>query len=625
MNVANGIVRETRSIVASLAGRQPAAAPRRSRRSPFVALALCLWLVLPLLLTSPTDENVLMLSMVWALAALSLNIIWGYGGQFSMAQVVLGAVSAYSYAILAVKAGWPISLALAGAVVITVMLSVLIALASMRLEGFRFAIMTLAFALAGVGLASSWSLTGQTEGLEVPTSWAVINIGPIHWDLTGRDGGFTILASLVFFILIAAFAFILRTRYGRRLLAIREDRLLANSLGISPSQYRILVFALSAVAAAAAGIFQAQYYAYISPDFFSFTTLVNTIVVLVLGGPGRLLGPLVGGIVYAVLSVALPISGDVQSIVFGAAIIGLTIFAREGLAYYLHQGQSRLWNSLSRRTRRPRSTAPIADGQLSEEGIAAVTQSLPIEAAEPGANHRQGGEAILHASDLLKAFGGVTAVDGLSFEIRSGTVFGVIGPNGAGKTTALNLMSGFVAPDAGVVTWDGRDITRLSPAGRARRGLVRTFQQPRTFGKLSVRENVAIAGQIRSGQSDASDEILEQFGLARFAELPAASLSYGSAKRLGVAMAAATGAEMIMLDEPAAGLNAADIVHMVADLRWLQSTGRTLCLVEHHMDMITALCDLVLVLDAGRLLLVDVPGAVINDPRVIEAYLGGAP
>ena len=601
-------------------------------RSPMQAFFIVVWLVLPLIFSSNnTIENVLTLSMVWAFWALSLNIVWGFAGQFSMTQVALGGVSAYACIVLTSKEGWPLILAVPVSIVAAVLFSVLIALICLRLEGFGFAIMTLAFSLAFVGLVASLSLTGSNAGLEVSAHWAVLNIGPITWDLAGQSGGFAFFANIIFFALVGLLWLFLRTKYGRAFLAIREDHVLANSLGISPPVFRVVAFALGGIAAGVAGLFQAQYYAYIYPDLFSFTTLVNVIVVVVLGGPGRLFGPLIGGIVFAALSVGLPIGGNIQQAIFGVAIILITMFAREGLAYYLGRGQSALWTSIMKRIwprsipRSARSDASPASTPEPDSASAAevAKKSVKLDSVSNTVPHdRTLGPVILEGRDIRKSFGGVNAVRDLSFEVHEGEIFGLIGPNGAGKTTAFNLITGFTRPDGGAVLWKGTNVTRSSPSARARNGLVRTFQQPRNFPRLTVRENMVIAAQSHKGQRREVDRVLEEFELTSQADLKAGELSYGYSKRLGVAMAAASGAEMLMLDEPAAGLNAADILQLGVDLRRLRDTGCTIWLVEHHIDLITALCDRVLVLDAGVMITTGTPETVTNDPRVIEAYLG---
>ena len=648
--------------------------PSRSGRliDPIPFLALVAFCAVPVFSGSASLQNAVTLAMVWALWALSLNIIWGYAGQFSMAQVALGGLAAYSFALLASKSGMNQFLAIVVATAGTVIASVIVGLVCLRLEGFRFAIMTLAFALAGVGLAGGLAITGQSAGLTVPEHWATLSLGPVSWNLDGRLGGFTALMIVVFLILAAGITVLLRARPGRGMLAIREDSVLAESLGITTGLHRILAFGLSAAVASLAGVFQAEYYSYIYPNLFNFDTLVTVIVVLTLGGRGRLFGPLVGGAIYATLTNILNIGGRFQQTVFGVAVIVITIAARHGISYYLSRGErslvalasdqhvrARLRAWIAQPSWRPRPAGVPAPELSPVSSAVSVTSAAEMtaggQAFAPGrdggtdlylpeaeelrearAAHslaERGAPVMLEGNGLTKRYGGLVAVRDFSFQVHQGEILGLIGPNGAGKTTAFNLVSGFVRPDSGALTWRGNPVTRLSPHARARLGLVRTFQQPRVFPQLTIRENLVIAAQSHHGRVrradgprplPTADGVLESFGMAHLAYTPAEQLAYGYSKRLGVAMAVATGSEMLMLDEPAAGLNAADVDRLRADLVRLRDEGRTVWIVEHHMELVMAVCDRVLVMDAGSVIAAGTPEEVMAHPRVLEAYLGGA-
>jgi len=244
-------------------------------------------------------------------------------------------------------------------------------------------------------------------------------------------------------------------------------------------------------------------------------------------------------------------------------------------------------------------------------------------------------EAVLTAESLVRQYGGVRAVNGVSFSLRKGEILGLIGPNGAGKTTTFNLLSGFAVPQVGTVTFEGNDITKWSPSRRAQRGLVRTFQQARCFAALSVRDNIRIAVDALSthsrreqlgGEDEGSliDEHLDQFGLLAFRNARAGDLSYGQLKRLGVVTAACTRPTVLLLDEPAAGLNGAEVRQLRSDLEHLRGTlGISVCLVEHNMGLVMSVSDRLVVLDAGELLAEGTPSEISQNDEVIRAYLGG--
>jgi branched-chain amino acid transport system ATP-binding protein len=250
--------------------------------------------------------------------------------------------------------------------------------------------------------------------------------------------------------------------------------------------------------------------------------------------------------------------------------------------------------------------------------------------------------ALLSVREVSKHFGGVAAVNGVSFEVNNGAIMALIGPNGAGKTTLFNLISGFSPVTSGAVIWDGRDITRLSAARRVRLGVTRTFQHARVFGELSVRDNIRAAchsvvdkgsflgdmlGTGRSRANDGvisarADEILESFGFAAIAARQAGELPYGTTKRLGLLIGAATAPKMLMLDEPAAGLNHEEVDVLRGDLMRMRSAGLTVLIVEHHMGLVMDISDSVVVLDAGKKIAEGAPLDIAANPLVVDAYLG---
>jgi branched-chain amino acid transport system ATP-binding protein len=248
---------------------------------------------------------------------------------------------------------------------------------------------------------------------------------------------------------------------------------------------------------------------------------------------------------------------------------------------------------------------------------------------------------LLTVSELSKNFGGVQALSGVSFAVNTGEILGLIGPNGAGKTTCFNLINGLLAPSAGHLFWQGEDLVGLAPYRRARRGLARTFQNIQLFGGMSVLDNVLTGrhlrqevgvlaalwpgGRVRRAEAQARQramELLALVGLPDQGDRPAEGLAYGEQRRLEIARALAQEPQLLLLDEPAAGLNPRETEDLMGLLQELQRLGHTLLVIEHDMTLVMGLCHRIVVLDHGQVIAAGAPAAIRRDPLVIEAYLG---
>lgn len=297
-----------------------------------VALVALLVLVgAPFVGDDPTWVHLGTLVGLWSLFGISFNLIWGYAGQFSMGQIGLGAVSSYVTALLFLEAGWSFWPGMLMGIVAAVVTSALLGVLTLRLQGFYFAIMTLAFVLIFLAFVSNLAVAGRTTGLNVTYDLGRVALGGFAWDLGSRQGGFYALLVLTVLLCLFFLSRLERTRFGRGLVAIREDELLASSLGIPTARYKILAFMLSAVIAGLAGAYHGHYFRFVAPALYGFQQLITLIVMVVIGGTGRRLGPIVGAGLYIALVEGLRFGGEFRAGLFGVVLIAVVLFAPDGV------------------------------------------------------------------------------------------------------------------------------------------------------------------------------------------------------------------------------------------------------------------------------------------------------
>ena len=461
---------------------------------------------------------------MYAALALSWNVIGGYAGYPSFSTAGFFGLGAYAGALLQHAGVTPILSWLAATVVVAA-LAASIGRFILRMKGHYFAIGSLAIVEVLRLVASSWaSLTGGGDGLNVP----ILQGGP---DFIGRIFLFSMMAMMI--VCFAMTVLVDRTRLGFGLRCIKQNEDAADMVGIDVTSYKTAAFALSAMFCGTIGAIYASWVAYIDPsDAFSTLLSLKVPVMTLLGGPGTVLGPVVGAWIFVILEEII----WAQFLELNRAILG----DRDRAAHLRAAG---------------RAAGPAAPG---------VELACARRAAQP----RAGGTmstAVLEVDNLSRAFGGVQAVDGVSFALHPGEIVGLIGPNGAGKTTLVNLVTGVVSPSSGTVRFDGRDVTRQRPWQAARNGLARTFQVVQPFPEMTVLENVA-AGALFAGQATSRAEAeaaardhLSFVGLAYEAHRPAAALPLPGRKRLELAKSLAMKPKVLLLDEVNAGLNSGEV------------------------------------------------------------------
>jgi branched-chain amino acid transport system ATP-binding protein len=551
------------------------------------ALALAIGAVATCLLAPGYYGYLLGTLATTALVGVGLNVLLGLAGEVSLGQGGFLALGAYGVGILTTKAGLGFWEALPLAVVVVVAISALLSIPALRVTGPYLAMVTIAFGFIVESVSIEWrDLTGGSSGLTgIPAPF--------------NTGGTALLACGFCALALAAFHYFARSPLGLAMQATASAPAAARSIGIRPLPVRTVAFVLAASTAGLAGGLQAALTGFIAPSSFPFSQSILFLLVVVLGGAGRTLGPLVGSAIVVLLPELLAGLAEYRLLFFGAGLLLVLWVAPGGIAGAIARfaipGQS------------ASNTAPDIDLALAH--IA-----------------RSGGNLV--AEGVRVAFGGVLAVAGVDLKAPSGRVTSVIGPNGAGKTTLLNLVSGFQAPNAGKVSVGGREITGKPAYEVARSGLARTFQTAQPFANLSVLDNVRLGLLRGAWRGEASVELaralLSLVGYSGPDDRLAATLSHVDRRLLEIARALGTAPAALLLDEPAAGLDDADTVKLAGLLQRVARAGLAIVLVEHDMTLVMSISDEIVVLDAGRRIAAGAPAVVRADPAVKAAYLGGA-
>jgi branched-chain amino acid transport system permease protein len=548
-------------------------------------------------------------AIYWVLVS-GLNLMIGFAGQLAIGYVALLALGAYTASVLAAGNVLPPLhpfAALGAAGLAGALVGLIVGLPALRLRTFYFAISTLGFATIVTQIALAWqSVTGGGIGLPGPELPAPFNT---HW-------GFYYFC-LVFAAFCTWITFnIAHSRCGRALIAVRDADVMAEASGISKPRLLATVFVFCGALAAIAGGLFATLQTYITPDAFTFDLSVLFFIAVLIGGRGSILGPLIGIIILTLLpEFAAPLAAW-STFLYAALLLVIVLVAPGGIAALL-DFQSR---------------KPL------ESNRAIVPQPALLDHVLGGSKAR--GEIALRG--VVLSFGGVRAVDGADLDVRPGEIHGLIGPNGSGKTTILNVISGYYRPESGSVTLGGAPLEPGRPVSRAGSGIARTFQTPRLVGEASVLENVMIGGMIRGRASfpeallwlprqaaeegmlrARASEALRAVGLESLAHVRADRLQHSELRFIEIARALMAQPQFLLLDEPAAGLAADEILRLGQFIQEVARRGVGVLLVEHHADLIFDICHHVTVLNLGRVLASGTPAEIRVHKEVVSAYLGG--
>lgn len=553
-------------------------------------------------------QTVLLLAFLVAIQAISWNIISGFAGYISLGHSVFLGIGAYTAAILANRWGInPLWLAPVGGVV-AVVVALVIGSVVLRAKGPAFVIITIALLVIFQILAVNVpSVTNGSDGitLELPFWSPDIQNIPFYYVFLG--------------LMVLTFAFsawIRRTKFGTGLVAIREDEGKAAAIGIPTTLYKVLAYAASAFFVGVAGGVYAYFLTFLNPlGAFNILTSVMVVLAALAGGRGTLWGPVIGAFIVSFAGEAATVyGGGSQSrlLLFGLALVIIVLFLPDGLLPTLRRLLDRL---------RPKAV------EFTDHAGALAARQLTVATRE----HETG--PLLELRGVRKAFGGLHAVNGVDLAVPRGSITALIGPNGSGKTTLFNLITGVTRADAGQILLAGQRIDTRQPWERAHRGLGRTFQVTRLFRSMTVLENVVAplpgfsprvlaSGAVGGREADRAREVLSFVGLERFADQRAGALSYGQLKLVELAQVLTLSPTMVLLDEPAGGINPGLVDRMMEIIREANRQGITFLVVEHNIPMVLGLCDPVFVLARGEVIASGAPDLIRADAAVLDAYLG---
>jgi len=615
---------------------------------------------IPFFISNSYALGLLTLLAIYGILLIGLDVSVGYLGQVNLGHAAFLGLGAYASGLCVMLLGFGMPAALAVSLLVGLVIGALLALPALRLEGPQFALATLSFSALTVTTLNEWeSLTGGAQGLQLdrPTLLGV------HLGAAGFYWLCMILLALVWMLMRN----LLSSHWGRAFEALRDSPIATDAMGVGTYRFKVAAFAIGSALGSFAGGLYAFNFQYLQPHSFVYELMVILLLGVVLGGRKSLWGAVVGAAlivllpnllsnrmlfqVFSALGLLMAVVAGVRgmmnkttkpfqaiapivamgSLVVGGMLVSNTedwrkaIFALmlfsvvvglpEGLMGFVTRFLSKLFSVAP-----PPLPAPAA---LDEVLAAKPLQDKPL----------------LELRKLKRYFGGVKAVDDVSMTVHSGHIHGLIGPNGSGKSTAVNVISGLYAPTGGQILLHGKALPEGSLYKVARVGIARTFQNLQLFGELSALDNVMVAlkgvyrcplpllllGFARREERRAQAQslaLLELVGLAQQARSKAKDLTYGAQRFMEIARALACKPDLLILDEPAAGLAQPDVAQLISIIKRIHQRGITIILIEHHMDVVSELCDRVTVLDGGKVIAEGSAEEVKRHPLVIQAYLG---
>jgi ABC-type branched-subunit amino acid transport system ATPase component/ABC-type branched-subunit amino acid transport system permease subunit len=572
-----------------------------------------LYAVVSLSVTNSYYQLVMTLVPVWAIFGLSWNLLSGYTGLISFGHAAFFGVGAYTVVLCQIHfdlSPWvtiPIAAVLGG------IAGLLIGFPTFRLQGHYFALAMLAYPLA-ILYVFEWL------GLQEVTL-PIKRDNPIAYMQFADHRLYTLLALAMMLATILLTRAVERSRFGMALLAIKQNEAAAEAAGINTLAWKLRAVTLSGAIAGAVGGFYAVVLLVVTPQsVFGMLVSAQALTVAMFGGVGTVWGPVIGSVILIPLAETLNAEAGsrfpgIQGVIYGLAIICVILLAPEGLFWKVR-------DFLRKRSASPAAAKPSAP----DVPVAAAVSAAPAPAPARAKRSVGTGDVVLEVRNLSRSFGGLKAVQDVSFKLRQNEILGIIGPNGAGKTTLFNLLNGFLRPGTGEILLDGREMSGRKPHELCEAGIGRTFQIMRPFLRMSISDNVVVGAYVRA-RTDAearklAADAIARVGLSEIAERIAGELTTKELRLMELARALAGQPRILLLDETLAGLGHDEADEVVAVIQRLARDGITIAIIEHTMQAMVRLVDSFLVLDHGAVIVEGEPEAVTRDSRVIEAYLG---
>lgn len=561
--------------------------------------------------------RLIQIACIFGIIAVGLDLLVGHTGLISLGHAGLFAIGAYTSSLLALKLGFSFWLAFPSAIATSAFIGLLLGIPSFRLAGVYLAMTTIALnIIVHKAIILMPELTRAAEGLQnIPM--------PRLGSFTMNVNNYYYLILLFFLVTLYLMRNFYRSSWGKVITCIRESELAAQFMGNSLYRYKLLVFVLSAAITGMAGSLFAHLMGYINEPSFTWENSVLMLLMVIVGGRRELLGPVVGALLLIWLPQFVQRWDQYRHIVYGIMIIFFLLAAPAGIVGELHL----LWNRLVSSGR----TKHSIDLTLSEPVLVDPAKTLINDLKEP----------ILSVRGVSKSFGGVKALNQVDLTIRPGTIHALIGPNGSGKTTLLNVITGLYRPEEGEISYRAKSLIGLAPDRISQMGIGRTFQTPSISASLTSAENIMVAIHHRtksdllttmlglpeySRQTQKSYEeihaLLHEVGLGKLADLDMAQLPHGYQRLLEIARALGLNPNLLILDEPAAGLAQEEIAHLAKVLLNVKKKGIAVLLIEHNVNFVMSLADEITVLDFGKRIASGKPAEIQDNENVLKAYLG---